>query len=55
MDMSCFVCGGTRPRCQGLHGAGGSRLLGAGMVEPRRAREVGYDPEEYPGSLRDGP
>ncbi len=49
LDVSCFVCGGTDPRCKVCKGAGWLEMLGAGMVDPGVLEEVGYDPEEYTG------
>jgi len=49
MDVSCFVCGGTDPKCKVCKGAGWLEMLGAGMVDPGVLGEVGYDPEEYTG------
>jgi phenylalanyl-tRNA synthetase alpha chain len=49
MDVSCFVCGGTDPKCKVCKGAGWLEMLGAGMVDPGVLEEVGYDPEEYTG------
>ena len=49
MDVSCFVCGGTDPRCKVCKGAGWLEMLGAGMVDPGVLEEVGYDSEEYTG------
>jgi len=49
MDVSCFVCGGTDPKCKVCKGAGWLEMLGAGMVDPGVLQEVGYDPEEYTG------
>jgi phenylalanyl-tRNA synthetase alpha chain len=49
LDVSCFVCGGTDPKCKVCKGAGWLEMLGAGMVDPGVLEEVGYDPEEYTG------
>jgi phenylalanyl-tRNA synthetase alpha chain len=49
LDVSCFVCGGTDPRCKVCKGAGWLEMLGAGMVDPGVLEEVGYDSEEYTG------
>ena len=49
LDVSCFVCGGTDPKCKICKGAGWLEMLGAGMVDPGVLEEVGYDPEEYTG------
>src|SRR5919199_5847505 len=49
LDVSCFVCGGTDPKCKVCKGAGWLEMLGAGMVDPGVLEEVGYDSEEYTG------
>jgi phenylalanyl-tRNA synthetase alpha chain len=49
MDVSCFVCAGTRPECKVCKGAGWLEMGGAGMIDPAVLEEVGYDPEEYTG------
>jgi len=49
LDVSCFVCGGTDPKCKVCKGAGWLEMLGAGMVDPAVLEEVGYDPEEFTG------
>src|SRR5215210_2942247 len=49
MDMSCFVCAGTDPKCKVCKGAGWLEMLGAGIVDPGVLEEVGYDPEVYSG------
>ncbi len=49
LDVSCFVCGGSDPKCKVCKGAGWLEMLGAGMVDPAVLEEVGYDPEEYTG------
>jgi phenylalanyl-tRNA synthetase alpha chain len=49
LDVSCFICGGTDPKCRVCKGAGWLEMLGAGMVDPGVLEEVGYDPEEYTG------
>ena len=49
LDVSCYVCGGSDPRCKVCKGAGWLEMLGAGMVDPAVLEEVGYDPEEFTG------
>jgi phenylalanyl-tRNA synthetase alpha chain len=49
LDVSCFACGGTDPKCKVCKGAGWLEMLGAGMVDSGVLEEVGYDPEEYTG------
>ena len=49
LDVSCFICGGTDPKCKVCKGAGWLEMLGAGMVDPGVLEEVGYDSEEYTG------
>jgi phenylalanyl-tRNA synthetase alpha chain len=49
LDVSCFVCGGTDPKCKVCKGAGWLEMLGAGMVDPGVLEEVGYDSEAYTG------
>jgi phenylalanyl-tRNA synthetase alpha chain len=49
LDVSCFVCGGTDPKCKVCKGAGWLEMLGAGMVDPGVLEEVGYDSEVYTG------
>ena len=49
LDVSCFRCGGTDPRCKVCKGAGWLEMLGAGMVDPDVLEGAGYDSEEYTG------
>jgi phenylalanyl-tRNA synthetase alpha chain len=49
LDVSCFVCGGTDPKCKVCKGAGWLEMLGAGMVDPGVLEEVGYESEVYTG------
>ena len=49
LDVSCFRCGGTDPRCKVCKGAGWLEMLGAGMVDPDVLAGAGYDSEEYTG------
>ncbi len=49
LDVSCFVCDGSNPKCKVCKGAGWLEMLGAGMVDPSVLEEVGYNPEEYNG------
>jgi len=46
-DFSCHVCGGKG--CRVCKQSGWIEIAGAGMVDPRVFRNVGYDPEEWSG------
>jgi len=46
-DFSCHVCGGKG--CRVCKNSGWIEIAGAGMVDPRVFRKVGYDPEEVTG------
>jgi phenylalanyl-tRNA synthetase alpha chain len=46
-DFSCHVCGGGG--CRVCKNSGWIEIAGAGMVDPRVYRKVGYDPEEVTG------
>ncbi len=46
-DFSCHVCGGKG--CRVCKYSGWIEISGAGMVNPRVFRNVGYDPEQYTG------
>lgn len=47
VDVRCRICGGRG--CGVCKGTGWVELLGAGMVDPRVFRAVGYDPETVSG------
>jgi phenylalanyl-tRNA synthetase alpha chain len=47
VDVRCRICGGRG--CSVCKGTGWVELLGAGMVDPRVFRAVGYDPETVSG------
>jgi phenylalanyl-tRNA synthetase alpha chain len=47
VDIECVVCGGQG--CPVCKRTGWVELLGAGMVDPRVFRAVGYDPEKVTG------
>ena len=47
VDISCFICGGTG--CRVCSNKGWLEILGAGMVNPRVFKAVGYDPDRYQG------
>lgn len=47
MDFSCHVCGGKG--CRVCKQSGWIELGGAGMIDPRVYRHVGYDPNEVYG------
>lgn len=47
VDFSCHVCGGKG--CPVCKHSGWIEIAGAGMVDPRVFRMVGYDPEETTG------
>ena len=46
-DFSCHVCGGNG--CRVCKNSGWIEISGAGMVNPKVLRTVGYDPEEVSG------
>ncbi|MEI6211395.1 MAG: phenylalanine--tRNA ligase subunit alpha [bacterium] len=47
VDFSCHVCGGTG--CRVCKMSGWIEIAGAGMVDPRVYKHVGYDPEKVYG------
>lgn len=47
VDVRCRICGGGG--CSVCKGTGWVELLGAGMVDPRVFRAVGYDPDAVSG------
>jgi phenylalanyl-tRNA synthetase alpha chain len=47
VDVRCRICGGRG--CSVCKGTGWVELLGAGMVDPRVFRAVGYDPDTVSG------
>jgi phenylalanyl-tRNA synthetase alpha chain len=55
VDISCIICGGesssgkTDKRCSVCGGKGWLEILGAGMVNPKVFRNVGYDPSKVTG------
>ncbi|MDD4869782.1 MAG: phenylalanine--tRNA ligase subunit alpha [Kiritimatiellae bacterium] len=46
-DFTCHVCGGKG--CRVCKNSGWIEIAGAGMVDPRVFKKVGYDPEEITG------
>jgi len=46
-DFTCHVCGGKG--CRVCKNSGWIEIAGAGMVDPRVFRKVGYDPDQYTG------
>jgi len=46
-DFTCHVCRGKG--CRVCKNSGWIEIAGAGMVDPRVFRKVGYDPEEFTG------
>ncbi len=46
-DFSCHICGGSG--CRVCKNSGWIEIAGAGMVDPRVLRTVGYDPEIWSG------
>lgn len=46
-DFSCHVCAGSG--CRVCKQSGWIEIAGAGMVDPRVFRKVGYDPDEFSG------
>lgn len=49
MDVECFLCRGSDPRCRVCKGEGWVEILGCGMVDPNVLEGVGYDTERYTG------
>lgn len=55
VDISCILCGGSidrvpgQGRCSLCGGKGWLEILGAGMVNPKVFKNVGYDPEKVTG------
>jgi phenylalanyl-tRNA synthetase alpha chain len=56
VDVSCIICGNERRttnderrRCSVCGGKGWLEILGAGMVNPKVFKAVGYDPEKVTG------
>jgi phenylalanyl-tRNA synthetase alpha chain len=52
VDISCIICGGIHdePRkCSVCGGKGWLEILGAGMVNPKVFKNVGYNPEKVTG------
>ncbi|MFA4981991.1 MAG: phenylalanine--tRNA ligase subunit alpha [Candidatus Omnitrophota bacterium] len=56
VDISCIICGGpgrdktgAPHRCSVCGGKGWLEILGAGMVNPKVFKKVGYDPEKVTG------
>ncbi len=51
VDISCIICGGAakEKRCSVCGGKGWLEILGAGMVNPKVFRKVGYDPKKITG------
>lgn len=55
VDISCIICKDQRPkttdqgRCSVCGGKGWLEILGAGMVNPKVFKNVGYDPEKFTG------
>ena len=47
VDLSCIICDGKG--CSVCSGSGWLEILGAGMVNPKVFKKVGYDPEKYSG------
>lgn len=48
VDISCIICGG-RGKCSLCGGKGWLEILGAGMVNPKVFKKVGYDPDKVTG------
>ena len=53
IDIQCVICGGKGSNgaqsCRVCKGSGWLEILGAGMIDPRVFRFVGYDPEKFSG------
>jgi phenylalanyl-tRNA synthetase alpha chain len=55
VDISCILCSNQKPetksqnRCSLCGGKGWLEILGAGMVNPKVFKNVGYDPEKVTG------
>jgi phenylalanyl-tRNA synthetase alpha chain len=49
VDISCNICGGGGGKCSVCGGKGWLEILGAGMVNPKVFKKVGYDPEKITG------
>jgi len=49
VDISCFLCSGSRSDCRVCKGSGWLEILGSGMVHPQVLRNCGIDPEAYSG------
>jgi phenylalanyl-tRNA synthetase alpha chain len=49
MDVQCFLCKGSDPKCRLCKGEGWVEILGCGMVDPNVLAGVGYDNERYTG------
>jgi phenylalanyl-tRNA synthetase alpha chain len=50
VDMSCIICSGSgSQKCSVCGGKGWLEILGAGMVNPKVFKAVGYDPEKVTG------
>jgi phenylalanyl-tRNA synthetase alpha chain len=49
MDVQCFRCRGSDPKCRLCKGEGWIEILGCGMVDPTLFDWVGYDAERYTG------
>jgi phenylalanyl-tRNA synthetase alpha chain len=57
VDISCIICGNNERRmsnneqrkCSVCGGKGWLEILGAGMVNPKVFKKVGYDPEKVTG------
>jgi phenylalanyl-tRNA synthetase alpha chain len=47
VDFSCVMCGGKG--CRVCKGSGWLEIAGAGMVNPKVLKNVGYDPEKWQG------
>ena len=52
VDISCIICGGANDpahKCSVCGGRGWLEILGAGMVNPKVFKSVGYDPAKVTG------
>lgn len=49
MDVQCFLCKGSDPKCRVCRGEGWVEILGCGMVDPNVLEWVGIDSERYSG------